>query len=145
MFCANCQRDVSFCTCPDIAERMGQLARHTGIHIANQRITSHGPVDRPVFPTEIQPCYDPEREVRGMTRVVTRSGSVYRFRSEDGKTYIEKYDPDESSQIGAERMDGQVVLFSEYPIEVGYPLALRLENGVHLNSTPITKVELELK
>lgn len=172
MFCAKDQRDVAFCTCPDIDERLRNVSGPEGgvvsvwckicdkhkdrckcvtpvlalrqdgvaraVPVENE---VHIPTDRPVFPTEIQPVFDPSREIRGMTKVVTESGSEYVFRSENGRTYLTKYTPSGSSRVSAEQAEG-AVLFSEYPIEPGYPLALRLEGGGWMRSTRIKDVDL---
>lgn len=144
MFCAKDQRDVMFCTCPDIHERMSRVAAHPNIHIApDNAVVSTGPRDRPVLPTTLQPVFTPERGITGMTRVRTKSGSEYVFTSQDGKSFVKRYSPAASSRVGADDVSGQHVTFSEYPIEPGYPLSLQLENGFRMHSTVIEEVDYD--
>ncbi len=33
MFCVRCQNDVFMCTCPDIRERLREIAEHPGLEL----------------------------------------------------------------------------------------------------------------
>lgn len=140
MFCIRDQRDVAYCTCSDIKERVGGLK---GWLVRPFVVVSRGSRDRPVFPTRIQPVLTPERGIEGMTMVKTQSGSTYVFESKEGKTFVRSYAPSGASRVPA--FENVEVTISELPIEPGYPLRLRFANGQSLRSTPIAEVDYEYK